>query len=129
MVDKESQSVVPLTNARFKVEIQDGYADLTLHQLYENNSDHPLETLFMMPYSDTFSLTKIEVDFKLPDGTTASIETRVTEREAAKIQYSDAIASGQTAVMSYTESSSTSKPMLRVILGNFPAHSKAYLRA
>ena len=56
---------------------------MTLHQLYENNSDHPLETLFMMPYSDSFSLSKIIVDFKLQDGTTATIETRVAEREKA----------------------------------------------
>ena len=31
--------------------------------------------------------------------------------------------------MSYTESSGQSKSMLRVILGNFPARSKAYLQA
>ncbi len=62
--------------------------------MYENNTDHPLETLFMMPYSDTFSLTKIQVDFKLQDGTTATIVTKVAEREKAIVQYSDAIASG-----------------------------------
>jgi hypothetical protein len=94
LVNKESNTPVPLKTARFQVEIQDGFADVTLHQLYENDSNHPLETLFMMPYSDTFSLSKIIVNFKLQDGTSATIETRVAEREKAIVKYTDAIASG-----------------------------------
>jgi hypothetical protein len=34
---------------------------MVLHQVYENANDHPLETLFMMPYSETFTLSKIIV--------------------------------------------------------------------
>ncbi len=53
---------------------------MTIHQIYENNTDHPLETLFMMPYSDTFSLNQIYTEFKLANGTTETIITKVTER-------------------------------------------------
>ena len=55
-----------------------------------------------MPYTETFILSKIIVDFKLQDGTVKTLETKVTEREVAQAKYTDAIASGQTAVMSYT---------------------------
>ena len=47
-----------------------------------------------MPYSDFFSLNKIVVDFTLKDGTKKTLETKVVEREIAKIQYNDAVASG-----------------------------------
>jgi hypothetical protein len=36
-----------------------------MSQEYENTQDCPLETLFMMPYDETFTLTKITVDFTL----------------------------------------------------------------
>jgi ABC-type Zn uptake system ZnuABC Zn-binding protein ZnuA len=84
----------------------------------------------MMPYSDTFSLNKIQVEFVLSDNTKKVLETKVAEREIAKIQYVDAISKGKTAVLSYTQNSSANvKSMLRIMLGNFPANSKAYLIA
>ena len=57
---------------------------MILHQVYENTNEHPLETLFMMPYTQTFSLNKIIVDFTLQDGTVKTLETKVTEREIAQ---------------------------------------------
>ena len=55
----------------------------------------------MMPYSDSFNLNKIVVDFLLEDGTTKTLETKVIEREEAIIQYNEAVATGSTAVISY----------------------------
>jgi hypothetical protein len=104
LIEKESNTAVPLLCAYFEVEIAMGYADMILHQVYENENEHPLETLFMMPYSDTFTLNKIIVDFRLADGTVRTLETKVTEREAAVAKYTDAITTGQTAVISYTQS-------------------------
>lgn len=83
----------------------------------------------MMPYSEKFTVSKILVDFVLQDGSKKTLETKISERSSAAAQYDDAIASGKSAVLSYTQSSIESKHMLRVILGNFPPHSKAYLRA
>ena len=48
---------------------------MIMHQAYENNNDYPLETLFMMPYSDTFTLNKIIVSFTLADGQVSTLET------------------------------------------------------
>jgi len=75
---------------------------MTMHQVYENSNDHPLEILFMMPYSENFSLNKIYVDYLLSDGTKKTLETIVSEREKAIIQYNEAVATGQTAIISYT---------------------------
>jgi hypothetical protein len=53
----------------------------------------------------------------------------VSEREAAFAKYHDAVSQGETVLISYTESRSESKSMLRIKLGNFPPNSKAHLRA
>ena len=83
----------------------------------------------MMPYSEKFTVSKIIVDFTLTDGTVKTLETKMSERSKAAAEYDDAIASGKSAVLSFTQSSVESKHMLRVILGNFPPQSKAHLRA
>lgn len=100
LMDKERNTVIPLLSARFQVDISEGYADMVLHQVYENVNDYPLETLFMLPLSESLTLNKIQVDFILPDGQTKSLETKVSEREKAEIKYNDAVASGKTAVIS-----------------------------
>ena len=82
-----------------------------------------------MPYSEKFTVSKIIVDFTLADGTVKTLETKMSERNKAAAEYDDAIASGKSAVLSFTQSSVESKHMLRVILGNFPPQSKAHLRA
>ncbi len=82
-----------------------------------------------MPYSDTFTLCKIIVTFTLENGQVSTLETQVTEREVAKATYQQAVEQGKTAVFSCTSSSPKTKAMLRIMLGNFPPKSKAYLRA
>jgi len=82
-----------------------------------------------MPYAQNFFLSHIEVDFRLEDGTTRTLKTIVSEREVAQAKYNDAITQGQTAVISYMQDVRQSKNMLRVMLGNFPARSKALLKA
>ena len=129
LMNKELNTVIPLKYASFTVDINQGYADMVLHQIYENDKDHALETLFMMPYAENFFMSHIEVDFRLEDGTTKTLKTKVSEREIAQVKYNDAVATGQTAVLSYMQETRQSKNMLRVMLGNFPARSKALLRA
>ncbi len=129
LMNKELNTVIPLKHASFSVDINQGYADMVLHQIYENYEDHALETLFMMPYAENFFMSHIEVDFHLEDGTIKTLKTKVSEREIAQVTYNDAVATGQTAVLSYMQETRQSKNMLRVMLGNFPARSKALLRA
>jgi len=53
-----------------------------------------------MPVAENFSLNQIEIDFTLQDGSKKTLVTKVAEREKAQAQYSDAIATGKTAVLS-----------------------------
>ena len=57
-----------------------------------NGSDEPLELLYMMPVSQTFTLSSITVDFTLVDGTRKSVSTRIVEKERAKEIFEDKIA-------------------------------------
>ena len=82
---------------------------MVLHQIYENDQDHALETLFMMPYGEIFFISHIEVDFRLEDGKTKTLVTKVSEREIAKVTYNNAVAAGQTAVLSYMQEPTQSK--------------------
>ena len=83
LVDAKTKTTIPLKSTRFDVDITQGYADMVLHQVYENQNEHPLETLFMIPYSETFILHKIVADFVLHDGTTQTLETVVEKRDKA----------------------------------------------
>ena len=65
-----------------------------MHQLYENESDEPLEIQFMMPLSDTFTINKIEIDFVLGDGKVKSVVLRVEEKAKAEEVYENKISQG-----------------------------------
>jgi len=99
LADAETRESLPLKNVAFDVEIVQGFADFRLTQVYENPKDNALEILFKMPYSETFSINKIEATFFLEDGTTKVLETKLEARKKAEVKYEDAVASGQTVVM------------------------------
>ena len=44
-----------------------------------------MEVQFKLPFSDTFTMSGLKARFLLPDGSSVEVETRVTEREQAKI--------------------------------------------
>jgi hypothetical protein len=57
----------------------------------------------MMPISEEFALNQIDVEFCLADGTKEYLQTRLVEFHQAKMVYTNAIASGKTAVLSTVE--------------------------
>lgn len=68
----------------FTVVIAYGFADMQIDQIYRNNTNNPIETVFVMPKTDTFSLTKIEVVFyELNGDVRTELETEVLERSVA----------------------------------------------
>ena len=81
LFDCNTKQKIPLVTCGFEVEIQEGYADMSVKQVYENTKDCPLETMFMMPLSDAFALNQVNVEFHLQDGSKQVLETRVVERE------------------------------------------------
>ena len=115
----------------FKIDVNGGYADFVMHQLYENKRPNPLELVFIMPVSDTFTLNKIEVDFVLFDGSIKTIVSRVEVRSKAEKKYEDKVAAGQTAILASLpkiDDRQIQKTM-RIQLGNMPPKSIAFLRA
>ncbi len=67
-MDVETQEKIPLLTCSFEVEISQGYADVVIHQAYQNEKEAPIETQFSMPISNLFVLNKIKIDFVLSDG-------------------------------------------------------------
>jgi len=56
MLDSTNHSKVPLLRSEFRVDIAYGYADVVIHQCYENKTDDEISVYFIMPYSETFAL-------------------------------------------------------------------------
>lgn len=76
LVNRTMNTPVPLLRTLFDVTVSMGFADILVHQVYENSSDLPLDVAFIMPYpNSSFALNKIEVDFTLEDGTVKYVET------------------------------------------------------
>jgi hypothetical protein len=76
LVNRTTNTSIPLLRTLFDVTVSMGFADILVHQVYENSSDLPLDIAFIMPYPDSnFDLNKIEVDFTLEDGTVKYVET------------------------------------------------------
>jgi hypothetical protein len=86
--------------------------------------------MFKLPVSETFSISSLTARFLLQDGRQV-LETRVTERELAKVQYEDSVASGKTAVMATlpTPSEKFLVQLITLNLGNFPPQSTLILTA
>ena len=126
---EDSNTAIPLKQVGFNVEVNQGFADFVLHQLYENNEDAPLEIVFKMPLSDTFTLNQIVIDFTLEDGKKKQIVTKVADRQKAEEQYEDKVAQGKTALLATLPAVRQDYQMLTVKMGNMPPKSTAYLRA
>ena len=98
---------------------------MEINQIYRNTTETPIETVFTMPISDTFSLTRIEITFFDEKGNLLDeIETDVYERKEAWEKYKTAIKDGETATISETTGKN-----ITIYLGNFPPKTKAHLRA
>jgi hypothetical protein len=131
--DFKTGKAIPLKSVFFKVEIERGYAQMEIQQIYENDSDSTLEVLYLWPYTDSFILNQIIVDFVDSTGKKTTIETKVEALDVAKAQYSDAIAEGKIAVVAYSQATQNerveTKQLIKIMLGNFKAKSKAKLTA
>lgn len=54
-----------------------------MKQEYVNIEDTPIETIFFFPKDTGSVISKITCEFRLPDGTSKSLETRIEEKEKA----------------------------------------------
>ena len=96
-----------------------------MHQLYENESDDPIEITFVMPLSGTFTLDKIEIDFVHRDGSVRNIVSKIEARDAAVLNF-QAFGQGKTAAeLSNLAKAKTKFPKntMRITLGKIPPNS------
>ena len=81
--------------------------------------------MYLLPKTDSFSLRRIEVIFYDSDGNKLTgLETKIFERKQALNEYKRALENGETATLA-----ETSEKYFVIYLGNFPANTKAHLRA
>lgn len=131
VVDRKTQTNLPLKQVSFDVDVAQGFADIQISQVYANDADAPFEIVYKMPISESFSINSIRCRFLLPDGTETVLETQVVERFKAAAKYEDAVASGETAVMATLPPvhEKVEINVLTIYLGNFPAKSSLILTA
>jgi len=131
LLERTQRRLVPLKQVCFTVDVSQGFADMIVHQKYENPLEQPLEIVFMMPKSETFTCQKIAIEFRLEDGTIEALETRVVERERAQQVYEDKVSSGETAIIATLPPLQTQlrQEVFKISMGNMPPKSSAYLRA
>jgi hypothetical protein len=70
LIEKNSKEPVPLESIHIKVDVLASLASFTMTQKYVNSSDDPLETLFLFPMDVDYAISKIIIDFTLPNGET-----------------------------------------------------------
>ena len=126
LVDKTTKAPVPLERIHIDAKVVSCVAQFVMTQSYLNCEEEAIETLFLFPIDVTVVVSKITVDFKLPDGSSRFLETVIDAREKVEVRYEDAVASGKTAVIG--QLTKTQRDMMRVSIGNFPALSRAVLK-
>ena len=84
---------IPLENINLNVEILNSSADIKFSQTFKNESENPIECIYKFPSDSAYTIVGLEV--KIGDNI---INTKVMEKEQAKQEYDDAVASGNTAV-------------------------------
>ena len=87
------KSKLVLEKTHLFANIENSLAEIHFTTEYKNSSDHPIELLYQFPTDQRFTVTRVKavIDDR-------EILTKIMEKEEAKETYSDAVASGNTAV-------------------------------
>ena len=67
---KETNEPLPLKSLNIDVEVNQSIASYVMTQKYENTSENPLEIVFIFPMDVDYAISKMEIEFKLEDGST-----------------------------------------------------------
>ncbi|MCB1231186.1 MAG: VWA domain-containing protein [Verrucomicrobiae bacterium] len=89
----ESETL-PLKKTEAKVHISGVIADVELRQVYRNTGDQVLEAIYVFPGSTRSAVHGLTMEIG-----ERRIEARIAEKEAAKQEYEEAKAAGQTAAL------------------------------
>ena len=78
---KFTYTPIPLKLIRIEGEIVQSVAELKMIQEYVNFEDTHLETIFLFPKDSRIVIHKITTEFKLKDGSTYEVETKILKKE------------------------------------------------
>ena len=116
-LNMEQQLLVPLQNVHIKSVINAGHAMIDIELTYKNvGEDNPIECTFEFPLDNKTLVSRLvaHIDDK-------TVEAKIKEKEEAKQQYSDAVASGNTAVYAQ-RSKIKNEEAITLVLGNLLPH-------
>jgi hypothetical protein len=120
LVNFKTKKQVPLYHLNTYIKVENNIAEITFEQFYLNYSDESIEVKYIFPVHRDAVLGKLEMRTK------DKIFKNIFEgREEAKMKYDDAVASGQTAVMStFVEKD---KDLMRFLFGGVSPKSEIVL--
>jgi len=116
-LNTEKKLLVPLQDVEINVLIEAGHAKIDVGLSYSNMGDNqPIECTFEFPLEDQTVVSRLVA--KIEDKT---IEAKIKEKEEAKQEYDDAMASGNTAVYAERTKKKTEEA-ITLVLGNLLPH-------
>ncbi len=80
-MNKTSNEPIPLKQILIEADIVQSTASLQMTQVYINNEDCPIESVFLFPMDVAAVVSKLTIDFTLQDGKKHSLETVIDEKE------------------------------------------------
>ena len=113
---KGKQIALPLKNVTVEAEIQGYVLGLESTLKYANESSEPAEVVFRFPLEQSHAIVGLTA---IIDG--RKIKAQLKEKEEARADYDDALASGQTAALAEEKSGD----VFNISLGNLPAGKEA----
>ena len=116
LVTSKERKPLPLKDVAVEAEIRGYVLGLQSTLKYENASTDPLEVVFRFPLEQSHAVVGLTA---VIDG--RKIRADLKEKEEARMQYDDAIASGQTAALGEEKSGD----IFSVSLGNLPPQKEA----
>ena len=116
LVDKSKRKTFPLKDVSVEAEIQGYVLGLKSTLKYDNDSSDPVEVVFRFPLEQSHAVVGLTA---VIDG--RKIKAKIKEKEEARADYDDALASGQSAALAEEKSGD----VFSISLGNLPPGKEA----
>ena len=116
LILKEKKTVLPLKDVAVDAEIQGYVLGLKSTLKYANDSSEPAEVMFRFPLEQSHAVIGLTA---IIDG--RKIKAQIKEKEEARADYDDALASGQSAALAEEKSGD----VFSISLGNLPPGKEA----
>jgi hypothetical protein len=120
LADFKTKKQVPLYHLNTDIKVENNIAEIIFEQFYLNGSDKSIEVEYIFPFHRDAVFGKLEMRTK-----DKLVKDVVQEREKTQVKYEDAVASGQTAVMSTFVKKD--EDLMKFMFGRVPPKSEIVL--